>query len=67
MNLISSFGTQVLYEEAIKNFDTLARDEVGCLSLNDCIDFATNYFERERILQLVIDNAVSLAYDPYGY
>ena len=67
MNLIFVFGTQGLYEEAIKNFDLLARDEVGCLALNDCIDFVTNHLERKRILQLVIDNAISLAYDPYGY
>ncbi|KAL8091171.1 putative pumilio homolog 20 isoform X2 [Apium graveolens] len=66
LNLLGSQANMVLYEEAIKHFDTLARDEVGCLALNDCIDFATNYLERERILQLVIDNAVSLAYDPYG-
>ncbi|KAK1381895.1 PUM-HD domain-containing protein [Heracleum sosnowskyi] len=66
LNLLGSQANKVLYEEAIKNFDTLARDEVGCLALNDCIDFATNYFERERILQLVIENTVSLAYDPYG-
>ncbi|WOG86214.1 hypothetical protein DCAR_0205415 [Daucus carota subsp. sativus] len=67
LNLLGSQANKGLYEEAIKNFDLLARDEVGCLALNDCIDFVTNHLERKRILQLVIDNAISLAYDPYGY
>lgn len=65
LNHLGVQPNMVLFEEAINNCYTLASHHVGCIAINECIDFITGA-QRDRLLQLLADQSVYLANDPSG-
>ncbi|PIN01157.1 Translational repressor MPT5/PUF4 and related RNA-binding proteins (Puf superfamily) [Handroanthus impetiginosus] len=65
---LTFFGTQpnkILYEKAIDHFKFLAIHEVGCLSLNDCINTISGE-QRDILLDKIAEVSDYLLYNPFG-
>ncbi|GFY91623.1 hypothetical protein Acr_08g0000190 [Actinidia rufa] len=64
--LLDSLQNKILYEAAIKHCIELALDPVGCISLQDCIEFMSESQQLHRLLFLITDESVCLSFDPSG-
>ncbi|KAL2475747.1 putative pumilio8 [Abeliophyllum distichum] len=65
LNLLDRKSNEILYEYAIYYFQDLARHEVGCRSLNECINSIAGN-QRDTLLNRIADVSDFLANDPYG-
>ncbi|XP_011096144.2 pumilio homolog 18-like [Sesamum indicum] len=63
--LFRSQPNEILYENAIYHFRDLAIHDVGCRSLNDCINLIGGE-QRITLLNHIADVSDYLSYDPYG-
>ncbi|KAL3820817.1 hypothetical protein ACJIZ3_006722 [Penstemon smallii] len=64
-NLLGNRPNEVLYESTIYFFGCMATHEVGCISLNECIDTISG-IQRLRLLFYIANIADYLSNDPYG-
>ncbi|XP_022866691.1 putative pumilio homolog 21 [Olea europaea var. sylvestris] len=66
LNLLDRKSNEILYECAIHYFLDLARHEVGCRSLNECINSIAGN-QRDMLLNCIAHVSDFLSNDPYGY
>ncbi|KAL2524117.1 putative pumilio8 [Abeliophyllum distichum] len=65
LNLLGNKPNEILYDLAIHYFRELATHEVGCISLNECINSISG-FQRTTLLDHIANLAAYLSNDPYG-
>ncbi|CAI9760237.1 unnamed protein product [Fraxinus pennsylvanica] len=66
LNLLGNQPNEILYELAIYYFQELATHEVGCISLNECINSISGS-QRTTLLDRIANVAAYLSNDPYGH
>ncbi|XP_057512872.1 pumilio homolog 12-like [Actinidia eriantha] len=64
--LLDSSQNEILYEAAIKQCIELASNPVGCISLQDCMDYMSETQQLYRLLSLITDESVRLSFDTSG-
>ncbi|CAI9783978.1 unnamed protein product [Fraxinus pennsylvanica] len=65
LNLLDRKSNEIFYECAIHDFLALARHEVGCRSLNECINSIAGN-QRDTLLNRIAAMSDFLSNDPYG-
>ncbi|PSS10424.1 Pumilio 8 like [Actinidia chinensis var. chinensis] len=63
---LDSSQNKILYEAAIKQCIELASNPVGCISLQDCMDYMSETQQLYRLLSLITDESVRLSFDTSG-
>ncbi|GFZ03278.1 hypothetical protein Acr_15g0018860 [Actinidia rufa] len=63
---LDSSQNQILYETAIKQCIELASNPVGCISLQDCMEYMSETQQLYRLLSLITDESVRLSFDTSG-